>query len=119
MMVRLALHARPDAVLVTDAVATESPVVERDGAAYLADGTLAGSTLTMDARAAQRRGARVAAARAVRHATANPARVIGVHRSRPGRPGRPGRSRRARPGDARRPGGVDGAGDDRARGPDR
>ena len=48
-LVKLALDARADAVLVTDAVATEPPVVERDGAAYLADGTLAGSTLTMDA----------------------------------------------------------------------
>jgi len=39
-MVRLALDARPDAVLVTDAVATVKPVVCRDGAAYLPDGTL-------------------------------------------------------------------------------
>ena len=46
-MLRLALASAPDAVLVTDAVATVAPVEERDGAAYLPDGTLAGSTLTM------------------------------------------------------------------------
>jgi N-acetylglucosamine-6-phosphate deacetylase len=49
---RIAL-ARKDCVLVTDAVAAgagavgEVAIVEHDGAAYLADGTLAGSVLTM------------------------------------------------------------------------
>jgi N-acetylglucosamine-6-phosphate deacetylase len=77
-MVRLALGARPDAVLVTDAVATTAPVEARDGAAYLADGTLAGSTLTM-VDAVQRVAAlSVSPAAAVRCATGNPARAIGV-----------------------------------------
>ena len=50
-MVGLALARRTDAVLVTDSVGVGvgGAVVERAGAAYLADGTLAGSTLTMDA----------------------------------------------------------------------
>lgn len=76
-LVRLALNARPDAVLVTDAVGTAPPVVERDGAAYLADGTLAGSTLTMDAVLRNVVSIGVPAARAVRHLSANPARVLG------------------------------------------
>lgn len=77
-MLRLALAARPDLVLVTDAVATTAGVETRDGAAYLADGTLAGSTLTM-ADAVQRvvtLGATPAAA--VRCATGNAARAIGA-----------------------------------------
>jgi N-acetylglucosamine-6-phosphate deacetylase len=75
-LVKLALHARDDAVLVTDAVATEPPVVERDGAAYLADGTLAGSTLTMDAVLRNIASIGIPAARAIRHTGANPARVL-------------------------------------------
>jgi N-acetylglucosamine-6-phosphate deacetylase len=77
-LVRLALQARADTVLVTDAVATEPPVVERDGAAYLADGTLAGSTLTMDAVVQNVVAIGVPVARAVRHAAANPARILGA-----------------------------------------
>ena len=77
-LVKLALHARADAVLVTDAVATELPVVERDGAAYLADGTLAGSTLTMDAVLRNVASIGIPAARAVRYTTANPARALGL-----------------------------------------
>jgi N-acetylglucosamine-6-phosphate deacetylase len=76
VLVKLALRARPDAVVVTDAVATEPPVVERDGAAYLADGTLAGSTLTMDVVLRNVVSIGVPIAQAVRHATANPARVL-------------------------------------------
>lgn len=77
-LVKLALTARADAVLVTDAVATEPPVIERNGAAYLGDGTLAGSTLTMDVALRNVAGIGVALPRAVRHATANPARVLGL-----------------------------------------
>jgi N-acetylglucosamine-6-phosphate deacetylase len=78
MMLRLALHARPDAVLVTDAVATGPPVEVRDRAAYLPDGTLAGSTLTM-ARAVRNVAALgTAPAAAVRCASGNPSRVIGA-----------------------------------------
>jgi N-acetylglucosamine-6-phosphate deacetylase len=78
VMVRLALNARPDAVLVTDAVATVAPVEERDGAAYMPDGTLAGSTLTM-LDAVQRVSALgIARPAVVRCATGNPARAIGA-----------------------------------------
>ena len=78
-MVGLALAKRPDAVLVTDAVGVGAGVVGRDGAAYLADGTLAGSILTMDAVVRNVVSIDVPIARAVRHACANPARVLGVH----------------------------------------
>jgi len=77
-MLRLALDARPDAVIITDAVATAAPVVAREGAAYMPDGTLAGSTLTM-LDAVQRvvaLGVRPAAA--IRLATNNPASAIGA-----------------------------------------
>ncbi|MDQ1478356.1 MAG: N-acetylglucosamine-6-phosphate deacetylase [Actinomycetota bacterium] len=77
-LVKLALTARADAVLVTDAVATAPPVVERDGAAYLANGTLAGSTLTMNGALRNVASLGLAAPRAVRHVTANPARVLGL-----------------------------------------
>ena len=77
-LVKLALNARADAVLVTDAVATEPPVVEHDGAAYLADGTLAGSTLTMDVVLRNVTSIGVPIAKAVRHVTANPARALGL-----------------------------------------
>jgi N-acetylglucosamine-6-phosphate deacetylase len=77
-LVRLALRARADAVLVTDAVATEPPLVERDGAAYLADGTLAGSTLTLDVALRNVVSIGIPLASAVRHVTANPARVLGL-----------------------------------------
>ena len=77
-MVRLALHARPDAVLVTDAVATAPPVQLRDGAGYLPDGTLAGSTLTMAGAVANVAAWGVGVAAAVRCATGNAARAIGA-----------------------------------------
>jgi N-acetylglucosamine-6-phosphate deacetylase len=78
-LVKLSLLARADAVLVTDAVATEPPVIERDGAAYLPDGTLAGSTLTMDAVLRNVVSLGVPIAKAVRHVTANPARALAMH----------------------------------------
>jgi N-acetylglucosamine-6-phosphate deacetylase len=78
VMVRLALRARPDAVLVTDAVAVTPEVIERGGAAYLPDGTLAGSVLTMDRALQNVASTAVPGAVAVRHATANPARVLGL-----------------------------------------
>jgi len=77
-LLRLALNARADAVLVTDAVATAAPFTARDGAAYLADGTLAGSTLTMDAVLRNALSLGLSVAKAVRHTTANPARVLGL-----------------------------------------
>ncbi len=86
-MVKLALTARADAVLVTDAVATAPPLVERDGAAYLADGTLAGSTLTMDEALRNVVSVGVPIARAARHTGANPARVLGLSDRGRGTPG--------------------------------
>ena len=67
-VVGLALRARPDAVLVTDAV--------RDDMTRLADGTLAGSSLTMDVAVQNVASLGVPVQAAVRHATANPARVL-------------------------------------------
>jgi N-acetylglucosamine-6-phosphate deacetylase len=78
VLLRLALHARPDAVLVTDAVATVAPVQQRDGAAYLPDGTLAGSTLTMLDAVQRVVALGIAPTAAVRGATGNPARAIGA-----------------------------------------
>lgn len=79
----LVLARRPDAILVTDAVATGveyfgAEVVARDGAARLPDGTLAGSVLTLDA--AVRHCVRVGVhpAAAVAMASSNPARAIGL-----------------------------------------
>src|SRR5262249_22629119 len=79
-IVRLALRARPDAVVVTDAVPTAGRRVERDreGAAYLADGTLAGSVLTMDRALQNVASTGIPSATAVRYTTANPARVLGA-----------------------------------------
>ena len=77
-MLRLALAVRPDAVLVTDAVATVAPVEARDGAAYLPDGTLAGSTLTMAAAVQRVFALGSSAAAAVRCATGNAASAIGA-----------------------------------------
>jgi N-acetylglucosamine-6-phosphate deacetylase len=78
VMVRLALRARPDAVLVTDAVATTADVEERDGAVSLPDGTLAGSVLTMVRALQNAASIGIPNAVAVRHATANPARILGA-----------------------------------------
>jgi N-acetylglucosamine-6-phosphate deacetylase len=75
-MVKLALTARADAVLVTDAVATAPPLELRGGAAYLPDGTLAGSTLTMATAVRQVAALGVSPAATIRCATGNPARVI-------------------------------------------
>jgi N-acetylglucosamine-6-phosphate deacetylase len=69
-VVQLALGARADAVLVTDAV--------RADATHLADGTLAGSTLTMDEAVRNVASLGFPPARAVRYATANPARLLGL-----------------------------------------
>jgi N-acetylglucosamine-6-phosphate deacetylase len=69
-MVKIALGARPDAVVVTDAV--------RDDMTQLADGTLAGSTLTMDVALRNVASLGFAIGRATRHLTGNPARVLGL-----------------------------------------
>jgi N-acetylglucosamine-6-phosphate deacetylase len=67
-VVKIALRSRPDAVLVSDAVP--------DDMVQLPDGTLAGSTLTMDAALRNVASLGFATGRAVRHVTGNPARVL-------------------------------------------
>jgi N-acetylgalactosamine-6-phosphate deacetylase len=77
-LVRIATTARPDLVLVSDAVAVDGrSVLARDGAAYLTDGTLAGSTLTMERAVRNVVALGVPVARAVAMASTNPARVLG------------------------------------------
>jgi N-acetylglucosamine-6-phosphate deacetylase len=68
--------------LVTDAVAVGIdyhglPVVDRDGAGYLPDGTLAGSTVTMD-RAVRNMESLIGLPTALEMATATPARAVGI-----------------------------------------
>jgi N-acetylglucosamine-6-phosphate deacetylase len=80
-LLRLAANAK-DCVLVTDAVAVDvqyggQGVTARDGAAYLDDGTLTGSTLTMD-QAVRNMIDLVGEARALWMATTTPARLIGL-----------------------------------------
>jgi N-acetylglucosamine-6-phosphate deacetylase len=80
-MVRLAA-LRKDCILVTDAVAVGVEyfghhVEDRDGAAYLDDGTLTGSTLTLD-RAVRNVAQLVGPDRAIEMATVVPARVLGL-----------------------------------------
>jgi len=76
-------RARPDAILISDAVATGIEyfgveVTGRDGAAFLADGTLTGGTVGLDAcvRTAVRVG--VPVAHALMMASAHPARAVGL-----------------------------------------
>jgi N-acetylglucosamine-6-phosphate deacetylase len=69
-MVQLALGARADAVLVTDAVPEDQT--------HLPDGTLAGSTLTMECAVQNAASLGIVPQRAIRHATANPCRVLGL-----------------------------------------
>jgi N-acetylglucosamine-6-phosphate deacetylase len=69
-VLKLALGARPDAVVVSDAV--------RDDMAQLPDGTLAGSTMTMDAALRNVASLGFAVGRAARHMTGNPARELGL-----------------------------------------
>jgi N-acetylglucosamine-6-phosphate deacetylase len=73
---RIALTARPDAVLVTDRVGGAFTVT--DGAARLADGTLAGSVVTMLESVRNLVESGIALGQAVRTATGNPARALGL-----------------------------------------
>jgi N-acetylglucosamine-6-phosphate deacetylase len=68
--VQLALTARPDAVLVSDAV--------RATDATLADGTLAGSTITMADAVRNVASLGLPPGRTIRYATGNPARALGL-----------------------------------------
>jgi N-acetylglucosamine-6-phosphate deacetylase len=74
--IRLALAARPDAVLVSDRVGGSFAV--RDGAARLADGTLVGSVVTMLDSVRNLVAACIPVGQAVRTATGNPARALGL-----------------------------------------
>jgi N-acetylglucosamine-6-phosphate deacetylase len=73
---RIALAARPDTVLVTDRVGGDLSV--SDGAARLRDGTLAGSVVTMRESVRNLVGHGIPIGLAVRSATANPARALGL-----------------------------------------
>jgi len=69
-MVQVALGARADAVLVTDAV--------HEAQTHLPNGTLAGSTLTMERAVQNVASLGLAPQRVIRFATANPCRVLGL-----------------------------------------
>lgn len=82
---RIAIAAQPRTVLVTDAVATGAGSAASvrlaaggDGAARLADGTLAGSTLTMDAAVRNVVTVGIGLDRAIAMASTIPAAVIGL-----------------------------------------
>jgi N-acetylglucosamine-6-phosphate deacetylase len=75
-VVQLVFAALPDVALVSDAVALSSSVTAQDGAAYLADGTLAGATTTLDRAVANVVSLGVALPRAVAAATAVPAAIL-------------------------------------------
>ena len=81
---RLAIGAKRSVALVTDAVAVgagtvgEVAMVEREGAARLADGTLAGSVLGMDEAVRNVVGLGVPLARAVEMASTVPSEILGL-----------------------------------------
>lgn len=81
---RLAISRKRNVALVTDAVAINAGSVggialsESDGAARLADGTLAGSVLTMDAAVRNLVTIGVPLVRAIEMASCIPARVLGL-----------------------------------------
>lgn len=77
-LVRLAFARRPDLALVSDSVATGGTVFPRDGAAYRADGTLAGATALLDAAVAAAVRVGIAPARAIEAATRIPAELVGA-----------------------------------------
>ena len=73
---------RKHCILITDAVAVDvdyfgQHAIERDGAAYLEDGTLTGSTITMDD-AVRNMQTLVGLPRAIDMATITPARAVGI-----------------------------------------
>jgi N-acetylglucosamine-6-phosphate deacetylase len=87
--IRVALAAKPDIAIVTDAVAPATGasgglhIVERGGAAYLDDGTLAGSVLTMDTALRNLISLGVSLPRAVIMASTLPCDLLGLtHRGR-------------------------------------
>jgi N-acetylglucosamine-6-phosphate deacetylase len=83
-LLRLAIGRKRNIALVSDAVAVDTEnvggvvIAERDGAARLPDGTLAGSTLTMDSAVRNVVGLGVPVARAVEMASTIPAEILGL-----------------------------------------
>jgi N-acetylglucosamine-6-phosphate deacetylase len=77
-VLRIALARKRNVAIVSDAVATTGGVEARDGAGYLADGTLAGATRLLDAGIATLVGAGVAVERAIQVATSVPADLLGL-----------------------------------------
>jgi N-acetylglucosamine-6-phosphate deacetylase len=75
---RLAIERKPNIALVTDCVAVRGVQVADDGAARLADGTLAGSTLTMDHAVWNTVDLGVPIERAVEMASTIPAAALGL-----------------------------------------
>jgi N-acetylglucosamine-6-phosphate deacetylase len=75
---RLALNSKPNVALVTDRVAVEGIRVTHDGAARLEDGTLVGSTLSMERAVRNVVGFGVPVERAVEMAATIPAQALGL-----------------------------------------
>jgi N-acetylglucosamine-6-phosphate deacetylase len=78
-MLRLAIDRKPNVALVTDRVALGGVHVTDNGAARLADGTLAGSTLSMDRAVRNVVGLGVPVERAVEMAATIPSRALGLN----------------------------------------
>jgi N-acetylglucosamine-6-phosphate deacetylase len=77
-VLRLAIGHKHDMAIITDRVATEGRRVTDDGAARLADGTLAGSTLSMQRAVRNTAGLGAPVERAVEMASTIPAGVLGL-----------------------------------------
>jgi N-acetylglucosamine-6-phosphate deacetylase len=75
---RLAIRRKHNVALVTDRIATEGVRITEDGAARLADGTLAGSTLSMRRAVHNTVALGIPVERAVEMATAIPSDVLGL-----------------------------------------
>jgi N-acetylglucosamine-6-phosphate deacetylase len=75
---RLAISRKPNVALVTDTVAVDGVHVTYNGAARLADGTLAGSTLSMDRAVRNAFGLGIPLERAVEMAATIPAAALGL-----------------------------------------
>ncbi|HYV60676.1 MAG TPA: amidohydrolase family protein [Acidimicrobiia bacterium] len=75
---RLAIARKRNVALVTDRVATAGLHVTEDGAARLADGTIAGSTLSMNGAVRNVVGLGVSVERAIEMASVVPADVLGL-----------------------------------------